>query len=171
MEHLRIALFSVSIGTLIISLVYIIKEIVRRHKDKNNPDSMEASRPMIAAILAWVVAVFIFVPTTTSVFLSGVKQSTLAYLPSIGMAIVSFLVATRRVRIVKSTGIVQIYRWRYRKIDVKSITRVRHGYFVTAVYSQSRLLFCFDTQGTEYPEDFFTFIYVESKCSVERKGL
>ncbi len=162
-------LFYITLVVHVLNLLYIIKETVRRAREKYDFNTIEEHYPLTFSWSMWGTVSLIFVLTAIISFRSETWQNsaTTGYVAFYVFSSFTFVFTFYRVRIDKRTQVIQVYHWGYRKIAIKDVVRVKYGFFLISVYGQNRLLFFFDRRVLA--GDLMFYIELTSRCLVERK--
>lgn len=152
---------------LILCAFYVVKEFIRRMKQKQDNNHLETNWDIRGAIGAWIFGSAVIIGFTIAHYAQAPSQyyyMLCCVLGVIALAIAYFF-AFNKIIINKETGGMVAYGIiRRKKFNVNDITIIKHTFETWKVYSNKRKLFAVGNRYHNSPSEFYIYIRKESGC-------
>jgi len=160
----------ISFIILMLCALYILKEIIRRRKQKMQKTCLEINRDIRVSILMWIIGSIALIGFTAAQFAELFNDMTVwGYLilciVGLSFASAAFLLAVRKTILNKETGeMISCSLSGIKKFNVKDITLIKHTRDAWAVFSDKKKLFEVKDRYHDYSEELYIYIRTESGC-------
>lgn len=167
----------ISFILLILCMVYIVKEVIRRNKQKIQNIYLEVNWNIGISILMWSIGAIAVVGFTVAYYAklfnnADILGFLILCLIGLSFVFVAFVLAIKKITLNKETGdMISCSLLGVKRFHIKDITLIRHTWDAWAVFSNKRKLFVVKDRCYDYSSEFYTYIRRESGCKeIHPKG-
>ncbi len=167
----------ISFILLILCALYIVKEVIRRKKQRIQNICLEVNWNIGISILGWSIGAIYIIGSTIAQYAHLFNDASVygyLHLCLLGLSfvLVAFVLAIKKTTLNKETGdMISCSLLGIKRFNIKDITLIKLTWWeVWKVYSNKRKLFVVQDRGNEYPIEFFIRIRETGCEEIHSKG-